>query len=75
MPGTRLTPQSIEIKWHKMSSALLRFQEKQGEACGGVSRAGAGTWNNIFGVGAGEEKEMSSQRAGSSTVVAGQAGL
>lgn len=58
-----------------MSSALLRFQEKQSEACGGVSRAGASTWNNIFGVGAGAEKEMSSQRAGSSTVVAGQAGL
>lgn len=58
-----------------MSSALLRFQEKQSEACRGVSRAGASTWNNIFGVGAGAEKEMSSQRAGSSTVVAGQAGL
>lgn len=41
----------------------------------GSVRAGAGTCNNIFGVTAGAEKEMSSQGAGSSTVVAGWAGL
>lgn len=52
-----------------MSSFLLRFQ-KWGEPCGGASRAGADTCNNIFGVTAGVEKEMSSQGAGNSTVVA-----
>lgn len=56
-----------------MSSFLLRFQ-KWGEPCGGVSRAGAGTCNNIFGVTAGVEKEMSSQGAGKSRVVPGGLG-
>jgi len=63
------------MKWHKMSPALLRFQEKRGEPRRGASGARASTCNNIFGVTAGAEEEMSSQGAGSSTAVAGRAGL